>query len=112
MAQVEQQIIAAGAQLIWVLEQDSSFQPGTAAECRSFVRSQGSTAGLWVGDGETQPTARVWDRSPFARGRGIDLILRRSDMKVLWVSSHGTPQGNENLTGTQVLEQVRRITGR
>ncbi len=112
MAQVESDILAAGAQLVWVLEQNSSFQAGTAADCRTFVRSQGSRAGLCVGDGETQPTPGVWDRSPFARGRGIDLIVRRSDMVVLWASSHGTPGGNENLTGAQVLAEVRRITGR
>ncbi len=112
MAQVEEQIIAAGAQLVWVLEQDANFNPGTATSCRNYVDSQGSNAGICVGDGETQPTPGVWDRSPFARGRGIDLIVRRSDMRVIWVSTHGTPAGNENLTGEQVLEEVRRITGR
>lgn len=112
MAQVEQDILNAGAQIIWVLEQTAAFQPGTATDCRTFVRSQGSRAGICVGDGQTQPTAGVWDRSPFARGRGIDMIVRRSDMHVVWVSTHGTPAGNENLTGAEVLAEVRRITGR
>lgn len=111
MAQVEEDIIAAGAQVIWVLEQTPRFQPGTADDCRSFMRSRGSNAGLCVGDGETMPTPGVWDSAPFAIGRGFDLIVRRSTMRIEWVSTHGTPAGNENLTGPEVLEQVRRVVG-
>jgi hypothetical protein len=112
VAQVEEQIIAAGAQVIWVLEQDGSFNAGTADACRRFVDSQGSDAGWCVGDGETEPMPGVWDDSPFARGRGTDVLVRRSDMRIVWTSNHGTPRGNENLTGEQVLEEVRRFTGR
>lgn len=112
MAQVEEDIIAAGAQIIWVLEVDSRGRAGTAESCRSFMNSRGSDKGLCVGDGETMPTAGVWDRSPFAIGRGFDIIMKRSDMEILWVSTHGTPAGNDNLTGTDVLNQVRAISGR
>ncbi len=112
VAQVEERIIAAGAQLVWVLEQDVQANPGTADSCRRFVNAQGSDKGLCVGDGETQPMPGVWDRSPFAEGRGTDVIVRRSDMRILWTSSHGSPRGNENLTGEEVLAEVQRITGR
>ena len=53
------------------------------------------------------PTAGVFDNSPFAVGRGFDILVRRSDMRILWVSTHGTPTGNDNLTGQQVLEEIR-----
>jgi len=112
VAQVEQQILAAGAQIVWVLEQDMSFQPGTAQACRTFLNSQGSSAGICVGDGQTMPTARVWDRSPLSIARGIDVIVRLDDMKIAFVATHGTPAGNDNLTGAQVLQHVRDITGR
>lgn len=112
MAQVEDDIIAAGAQIIWVLEKDRAFVDGTAESCRSYINSEGSTKGLCVGDGETMPTPGVWDNSPFSIARGFDIIVRRSTMEILWASSHGTPAGNENLTGSQVLEAVRGFTGR
>ena len=112
MAQVEEDIIAAGAQLIWVLEQDRAFVDGTAESCRSFMNGSGSDNGLCVGDGETMPVPGTFDDSPFAIGRGIDMIVQRSTMKILWAVGHGTPAGNANLTGEQVLEVVRSYTGR
>lgn len=109
MAQVEADIIAEGAQIIWVLEANRFGQPGSADDCRAFMSGRGSTMGICVGDAETMPTPRVWDRSPFAIGRGFDILMRRSDMRIEWVSTHGTPGGNDNLTGQQVLEEVRRF---
>ena len=108
MAQVEDEIIAEGAQIIWVLEANRFGQPGTAEDCRAFMSGRGSTRGICVGDSQTMPTAGVWDRSPFAIGRGFDLLMRRSEMRIDWVSTHGTPGGNDNLTGEEVLAEVRR----
>lgn len=107
MAQIEQQIAAEGVQLIWVLEADASTNPGTAESCRRFVEGKGSRSGLCVGDGQTMPTALTFDRSPFAEGRGFDILVRRSDMRILWVTTHGTPNGNENLAGPALLEGIR-----
>lgn len=112
MAQVEEDIIAAGAQIIWVLEVDSRGRPGTAEACRAFMDTRGSDKGLCVGDSATMPVARVFDNSPFAIGRGFDILMLRNEMKITWVSTHGTPSGNENLTGADVLAQVRMLTGR
>ncbi len=112
MAQVESNILAAGAQIVWVLTTTRGFQPATAADCRSFMDAMGSSEGLCVGDGETEPTPGVWARSPFAVGRGFDLLVERASMRVRWVSPFGTPAGNENLDGAAVLEEVRRLTGR
>lgn len=109
MAQIDDEIIAAGAQIIWVLETDIRGRPGTAEGCRNFMADQGADQGFCVGDGETMPTPGVFDRSPFAIGRGFDILMRRSEMRVLWVSPHGTPNGNENLTGAQVLQQIRQF---
>ncbi|MEL7369381.1 MAG: hypothetical protein AAFN74_10745 [Myxococcota bacterium] len=107
MALVEEDILAEGAQIIWVLQADARSSPGTAESCRQFMLSRGSDKGICVGDGQTQPTAGVFDNSPFAERRGYDVLMRRSEMKVLWVSTHGTTAGNENLSGQEVLEIIR-----
>lgn len=112
MAQQEENIINAGGQVIWVLEQDRSGVDGTAESCRSFMNGQGSDNGICVGDAQTMPTPGTFDDSPFALARGFDIIVQRSTMKILWVSTHGTTAGNDNLTGEEVLAAVRGFTGR
>lgn len=102
----------AGAEIVWVLEADTRLVPGTAEACREFVDGWGSTRGWCVGDGQTEPETGAWDDSPFAIGRGFDLIVERESMEIVWVSTHGTPDGNENLSGEDVLAEVRRHTGR
>lgn len=109
MATVEDEINQAGAQIVWVLEFDQVGRPGTAARCRDFMAARGSAKGICVGDSETMPTPGVWDDSDFAIGRGFDIIVRRSTMEIEWVSTHGTPGGNENLNGQEVLAEVQRI---
>jgi hypothetical protein len=113
VAQVEEDIIAEGAQLIWVLETDrvGRRDAATAERCRAFMRARGSSQGWCVGDAETMPTPGVFDRSPFSIARGFDMLVRRSNMRILWASSHGTPAGNENLTGQEVLDVVRSYSG-
>ncbi len=106
MAEYEEDIIDAGAQLIWVLEQTTTGQDGTAETCLAFVEAQGSDAGWCVGDGQTWPEPGTFDESPFSVARGFDMIVDLADMRITWTSSHGTPSGNENLTGADVLEAV------
>tara|TARA_Y100001934_G_C11720679_1_gene481109 strand:+ start:210 stop:557 length:348 start_codon:yes stop_codon:yes gene_type:complete len=108
VAQSEEAIIAEGVQIVWVLEKDSSNQPGTAFTCKQFVESEGSDKGLCVGDGETQPTAGTFDQSPFAVGRGFDMLVRRSNMEIVFASSHGSPGGNDNLTGAELLSVIQQ----
>ena len=112
MAQVEEDIIAAGARIIWVLEQTRTGEAGTAQTCREAFDGYGSDKGLCVGDGQTMPNPGTFDDSPFAMGRAIDLIVRRSDMRLVFEAAHGTPRGNENLTGEEVLAEIRAVTGR
>ena len=109
---MEEQIAAEGIQIIWVLEQDRQFRAGTAESCRSFFTQAGSDLGICVGDGETMPTPGVFDDSGFAIARGFDMLVRRSDMRILYTSNHGTPNGNQNLTGAQLLAEIRRVLGR
>lgn len=109
VATVEEDIINEGAQLIWVFIQDARSRPGTPDSCRAFVNNQGSDNGICVADPDTMPTANVFRNSPFAQGRGIDLIVRRSDMQVVFTAGHGTPRGNENLTGMDVLNELRAL---
>ncbi len=106
VAQVEDEIIEAGAALIWVMEQNPLGQPGTAERCRDFMDGRGSEAGWCVGDGETVPEPGVWDESPFSVGRGFDIIVPRGSMEIVFTTNHGTPNGNENLDGDAVLDAV------
>lgn len=112
MATVEEDIIAAGAAIIWVLEHNTRNEDGTAVECRQTFDGYGSDKGLCVGDGESTPRTRVFDTSPFSRQRGIDLIVRRSDMHVVFEAPHGTPSRDTQLTGPELLQEVRNVTGR
>ena len=107
--EVEQQIIAEGAEIIWVLEQNAFLQPGTAQECRTILNGLGSQVGWCVGDGETIPMPGVFDNSPFSQARGFDIIVPRSTMEIVFSTSHGTPQGNENISGEELLTQVQMV---
>ena len=107
--QVEQQILDAGAQIIWVLEADGFGQPGTAQACRNFVDSRGSTLGWCVGDGATVPTPGTFDNSPFSIGRGFDIIVPRSSMRIEFTTNHGTPGGNENISGEDLLAAIEMV---
>ncbi len=109
MVQLEDDFIAAGAQIIWVLEDDRSFQSGTALSCRNFMDSLDSEVGLCVGDGQTEPVADAFDNSPFSENRGFDMIVRRSDMQVVYTTSHGTGSQNDNPTGQDVLDAVNAV---
>ena len=88
------------------MEADQIGQPGTAASCRDFMDDRGSEAGWCVGDGQTEPEPGVWDNSPFSVGRGFDIIVPRGSMEIVFTTNHGTPAGNENIDGEDVLEAV------
>lgn len=109
MAQWEQEIIDAGAQIIWVLEQNSGGNVGTATDCRTYMDGKGSTAGWCVGDGMTMPVPGTFDDSPFSNARGFDMIVVRETMEVVFSSTHGTTSGSENLTGEELLMIVQDI---
>lgn len=109
MARVENEIVAAGAEIIWVLEQDASLTPGTAELCMETMEVLGATLGWCVGDDETKPEAGTFDESPFSKGRGFDIIVPRSSMVIAYTTNHGTPSGNDNLTGEDVLAAVEEV---
>jgi hypothetical protein len=106
VAQVEEQIISEGAAIIWVLQQSSGVQPGTAELCRDFMDGRGSDNGYCVGDSESSPITYLFRDAPFSNGRGVDVIVRRSDMRVVFDAGHGTTGGNENLDGNGILAAV------
>ena len=107
--EVEDQIIAAGAEIIWVLEANAFLQPGTAEDCRTIVNGLGSQVGWCVGDSETMPVAGVFDNSPFSLSRGFDIIVPRATMEIVYATNHGTPGGNENISGEALLAQVQLV---
>lgn len=108
MADHEDELLAAGAEILWILEADSHGTPGTMDLCSSTMDDLGSAAGWCLGDAQTQPVARVFDESPFSVDRGFDMIVSRQTMEILWVSSHGSPSGNENLDGLEVVNAVEQ----
>ncbi len=65
--------------------------------------------GWCVGDDQTQPVAGTFDDSPFSEFRGFDIIVPRSTMVVEFSTSHGTPSGNDNITGEELLVEVEAI---
>jgi hypothetical protein len=125
MVGVEDDIVAAGAEIIWVLEADASGVPGTAASCMAFFDAFPAQYGVtsdkgWcVGDGETVPVPGTFDNSPFSIGRGFDIVVPRvptslvpsptGEMTIVYTTNHGTPSGNENPTGAEVLADVQAI---
>lgn len=113
MARSQSDIVEAGAEIIWVLEQTPFFEPGTAERCLvDMGENYGAETGWCVGDGETLPAAGTFDTSPFSVQRGFDMIVDRETMVILYSTSHGSRDGNENLTGEDILAEVRRHTGR
>ncbi|MEM6928567.1 MAG: hypothetical protein AAF602_16645 [Myxococcota bacterium] len=104
---MEQDIVAAGAQIIWVLEQDVNRQPGTRRLCEQLFDVEESERGICVGDNQTMPEAGTFDDSPFSLTRGFDILVERESMKIVWASTHGTTAGNENLSSDEVLQAVR-----
>jgi len=104
---IEDGIVAAGAQIIWVLEKGIQVEDGTADLCYELLGTNGgSTAGYCVGDDQTQPVAGTFDDAPFSVNRGFDLIVNRRTMKVVWESSHGSVAGNDNPSADEVLAAV------
>ena len=109
MANVAKDLNDAGAEIIWVLEQGPRFEDGTAVECARTMDDLGATRGWCVGDDQTQPNPDVFDESAFSVARGFDMIVPRSTMQIVYSTSHGTPSGNENPSGEDVLAEVQRV---
>ena len=109
MVDVEDDIIAAGAEIIWVLEQDQFGAPGPAARCMDFMDGLDSQQGWCVGDEQTQPESGTFDNSPFSVARGFDIIVPRESMVVEYTTNHGTTAGNENVDGAEVLAELQAI---
>jgi hypothetical protein len=111
VADVEDEIVAEGVQIIWVIEQINFVTAGLYEHCAEFNEAvSGSTAGWCVGDGETTPEAGVFDDSPFSDRRGFDILVDRSTMEVVLTTNHGTTNGNENISGDELLAEIRTFT--
>ena len=109
MAEIEQDIVDAGAEIIWVLEADVAREPGTAQSCFDFVSNEASL-GWCVGDGQTVPQPGEWDDSPFSQGRGFDIVVPRETMVIEFSTNHGSPGGNDNPTAEDVLQAVQDVS--
>jgi len=106
---IEDEIVKAGAQIIWVLEKGPRFEDGTSDLCYTLLGDNGgSTQGYCVGDDQTVPVAGAFDDSPFSVNRGFDIVVNRRTMKIVWESSHGSPSGNDNPSAAEVLAAVQK----
>ena len=110
VADVEEDIVAEGVEIIWVIEEISLGVNGTVEHCEDFNSLTGSNRGWCVGDGQTQPTEGAFDNSPFSDQRGFDILVERESMVVLLETSHGSTNGNANLTGPELLERIRTFS--
>lgn len=111
MADVEQQIVAEGVEIIWVIEEVRLSTPGLYEHCAEFNDDiSGTQVGWCVGDGETQPEPGVFDDSPFSRARGFDILVDRSTMEIVLTTNHGTTGGNDNISGEELLAEIRTFT--
>ena len=78
MAELQNELEAAGAGIIWVLEADESLTAGTADSCVRIMSDLEASRGWCVGDGQTMPTPGAFDESPFSEKRGFDMIVALS----------------------------------
>lgn len=102
--------MAEGAQIIWVLEQDPTLQPGTAEGCMEVMDALNDPASGWcVGDEQTEPVPGAFDDSPFSVNRGFDMIVPTRTMRIAYTTSHGSSPDDENPSGQEVLEALRDI---
>lgn len=108
VAEIEQELVDAGAQIVWVLEADVYQTPGTAQSCYDAVGTA-ATLGWCVGDGQTEPEPGEWDDSPFSQNRGFDIIVPRESMTIEFTTNHGSTSGNENLDADELLAAVEEI---
>lgn len=114
VAQSANDIESAGAGIIWVLEQAPDSAPGTAERCVDFMTDSavGAPTGWCVGDSQTLPDAGEFDNSPFSNGRGFDIIVPTNTMIIEEATDHGTPAGNDNLEGVDILRLVQDVISR
>lgn len=109
MATIEDDIIAAGAEILWVLEAGPEREAGTAVLCDWVMDELGSEGQGWcVGDAETEPRPGAFDRAPFSVDRGFEMIVDAGTMEIVFASSHGSGSGDDNLEPGVLLEEVRR----
>lgn len=109
VAEQEEAIEDAGAAVIWVLEATIDGRDATSETCLETMERLGSDRGFCVGDDQTEPEPDTFDRSPFSVARGFDMVVPRESMEIVFTTAHGTPDGNENLTGEELLAEVERI---
>ena len=109
MADLDEDFQAAGAEIIWVLEQGPRFENGTAENCIATMEDLGATTGWCVGDDETLPNADVFDDSSLSNNRGFDILVSRDTMRIEWASTHGTGPNDENPDGADVLAEVEAL---
>lgn len=110
VASVEDDIEAAGAAIIWVVQETNRYEPGLVEHCEEFRDSiTQSTTGFCVGDGETQPEPGVFHTSPFADSMGFDIVVERATMDIVFATSHGIGGDNENLDGQALVELLQGL---
>jgi hypothetical protein len=96
---IEDQFAAGGSQLVYVLSENSGFGASNADDSQAYWSDRiGSSTGIRVGDGDTQPSARTFDASPFiTSNRGFVMVVRRSDMVITFASNYNAQPAAELL---------------
>lgn len=108
MADISAEFEEAGAEIIWVLEEDRDSQPGTVGGCMEVMDVLGSPSVGWcVGDGQTEPEAGVFDDAEVSIYQGFDMIVERRTMRIAFARSHG--DSSAPFSAGELLGAVRGV---
>lgn len=100
---MEDELAAAGARVIWVLNENISFQLASSQDAQNYYRDTiVSERGVAVGDAETSPDVGAFNETPIiTSGRGFVMVVRRSDMQVTYSVNYSSSSANELLAQVQ-----------
>ena len=95
----EDEIIASGTQIIWVMSQSSNFGTASNALAQDFYNDTiRSSVGIRVGDDETS-IVDAFDTSNFRGGRGLWMVVKKAGLIVEHEDSLGPYPSVDEILG-------------
>ena len=110
MSAREDEIIATGTQIVWLLQETTGFDNASGQDSLDFYTSVSASSGLFVGDLTTDPNlstdeARTtWEDNnvnSFRTSRGSTMLVRKRDMQIVF-------GGNRPPVDT-ILEEIANV---
>jgi len=106
--QIEDQYIAEGAQVIWMLQTPANFQTADGVAAQDYAEDTvNSDVGIRVGDDDTLPNAGAFRDSSFiTSNRGFVMIVRKRDMQIVFEETTGNAR---EISAEELLDEVRNV---